>query len=261
MLTLNYREKDIVCGRYSLTASPEDVRALFGYEDQPNFPPRYNIAPTQPIAIVRNERGERRFALVRWGLMPGWVKDPSSFSLLINARSETAEEKPAFRGSMRHNRCLVPASGFYEWRKVGDGPKQPYWIAPRDGGLVAFAGLWSDWASAEGSQIDTGAILTTQANATLKPIHHRMPVVIAPQDFERWLDTAHTEPRHVRDLLKPPPDDLFEAVPVSTRVNAVANDDGALHDPVEPATETPPAPKPVRKKPPRKDDDGQLDLL
>ncbi|WP_245926615.1 SOS response-associated peptidase [Breoghania corrubedonensis] len=206
---------------------------MFAYADRPNFPPRYNIAPTQPIAIVRIELGERRFALVRWGLLPGWVKDPSQFSLLINARAETAAEKPAFRGSMRHNRCLIPASGFYEWRKVGDGPKQPYWIAPKDGGLVAFAGLWSDWGSADGSQVDTAAILTTNANATLKPIHHRMPVVIAPGDFERWLDTSHTEPRDVKDLLSPPPDDLFTAVPVSTRVNAVRNDDGDLHKPVE----------------------------
>ena len=249
-----------MCGRYSLTASPEEVKALFGYEETPNFPPRYNIAPTQPIAIVRNEQGAPHFALARWGLMPGWVKDPASFSLLINARAETAAEKPAFRGSMRHHRCLVPATGFYEWRKMGDGPKQPYWIAPREGGVVAFAGLWSDWSGADGSQVDTAAILTTAANATLKPIHHRMPAVIAPADFERWLDCAHGEPRHVQDLLTPPPDDLFHAVPVSTRVNAVRNDDPdiqqAVGEPVPLAT----APKPARKKKP-KDDDGQLDLL
>ena len=260
-----------MCGRFSLTATPEEVRALFAYGDRPNFPPRYNIAPTQPIAIVRIEQGERRFALVRWGLMPGWVKDPSQFSLLINARSETAAEKPAFRGSMRHNRCLVPASGFYEWRKMGDGPKQPYWIAPKDGGLIAFAGLWSDWASADGSQVDTGAILTTNANATLKPIHHRMPVVIAPDDFDRWLDTAHTEPRDVQDLLVPPRDDLFTAVPVSTRVNAVRNDDPDLHRPVElparadgAATRAQGAPgkKPKKERAPKRgDDDDQFDLF
>ncbi|WP_321342507.1 SOS response-associated peptidase [Breoghania sp.] len=249
-----------MCGRYSLTASPEEVRALFGYEEQPNFPPRYNIAPTQPIAIVRKELGASHFALARWGLMPGWVKDPASFSLLINARAETAAEKPAFRGSMRHHRCLVPATGFYEWRKMGDGPKQPYWIAPREGGIVAFAGLWSDWSGADGSQVDTAAILTTAANATLKPIHHRMPAVIAPADFERWLDCANGEPRHVQDLLKPPPDDLFHAVPVSTRVNAVRNDDPGIQQEVENPATMAPAPKPARKKKP-KDDDGQLDLL
>ena len=266
-----------MCGRFSLTATPEELRMLFAYGDRPNFPPRYNIAPTQPIAIVRLEQGERRFALVRWGLVPGWVKDPSQFSLLINARAETAAEKPAFRTSMRHARCLIPASGFYEWRKMGDGPKQPYWIAPKDGGVVAFAGLWSDWSGADGSQVDTAAILTTNANATLAPIHNRMPVVIAPDDFERWLDIAHTEPRHVKDLLVPPPDDLFHAVPVSTRVNAVANDDADLHRPVdEPALSARgarPAGETARPKPKRApggsrssgdkagDNDDQFDLF
>lgn len=251
-----------MCGRYSLTATPEEVRELFGYEDQPNFPPRYNIAPTQPVAIVRMEQGARRFALVRWGLMPPWVKDPSSFSLLINARAETAAEKPAFRGSMRHHRCLIPASGFYEWRKMGEGPKQPYWISPKEGGLVAFAGLWSDWSGADGSQVDTAAILTTTANEALRPIHNRMPAVIAPEDFERWLDTAHYEPRQVMDLLEPADDDLFDAIPVSTRVNAVRNDEAALQDK---ASEVAPPPTPAKPRKraatggPEKDD--QFDLF
>ena len=169
-----------MCGRYSLTASPEEIRALFGYDEQPNFPPRYNIAPMQPIAIVTAEHGKRGFLLARWGLIPSWVKDPAGFSLLINARGETAAEKPAFRGAMRHRRCLVPANGFYEWGKASSGPKQPYWVAPADGRLVAFAGIWETYAAADGSEIDTGAILTVDSNEAVAQVHHRMPIIIPP---------------------------------------------------------------------------------
>lgn len=248
-----------MCGRYSLTASPEDVRALFGYEDQPNFPPRYNIAPTQAIAIVRQVGGARRFALVRWGLMPSWVKDPASFSLLINARAETAHEKPAFRGSMRHHRCLIPANGFYEWRRGPGNAKQPYWIAPKDGGLVAFAGLWADWMSADGSEMESAAILTTQANGRIAPIHNRMPAVIAPEQFDLWLDTANVDAREASALLAPAPDDLFEAIPVSSRVNAVRNDDPELQR--EATVEEPPAEKPKRATKAAGRTSSQLDLF
>lgn len=234
-----------MCGRYSLSASPEEVRALFGYPEQPNFPPRYNIAPTQPIAIVRHDNGARHFALARWGLIPGWVKDPDDFPLMINARSETAHLKPAFRGSMRHHRCLIPANGFYEWRRGPDNRKQPYWITPKAGGLVGFAGLWCDWLGADGSELDTAAFLTTQANATLAPIHHRMPVVIQPGDFDRWLDTSNVTVKEAMTMLRPAQEDLFEAIPVSTRVNAVANDDADLLHEVDPS-EMDVAAKPVR---------------
>ncbi|MBA5779259.1 SOS response-associated peptidase [Stappia sp. F7233] len=225
-----------MCGRFALTASPEEVRALLQYLDLPNFPPRYNIAPTQPIAIVRQGPGGRRFALVRWGLVPGWVKDPASFSLLINARSETAGEKPAFRAAMRHRRCLVPASGFYEWKKMEGGRKQPFWIRPRDGGLVAFAGLWEEWSDPDSGDIETGAILTTSAAGRIAEIHDRMPVVIGKEDFADWLDVLNVGHREAAELLKPAPEDLFEAIPVSTRVNSARDDDPGLQEEVQPVS-------------------------
>lgn len=221
-----------MCGRYILTATPEELQALFGYLDGEPFPPRYNIAPTQPIAIVRMERGARRFALVRWGLVPGWVKDPRAFSLLINARSEGIAGKPAFKGAIQYRRCLVPASGFYEWRRGPDKRKQPFLIRPRDGGAMALAGLWETWMGADGSEIDSACIVTTAANQTVAPIHDRMPVIIPPADYDRWLDSRAFPPVAVLDLLQPAPPDLLEAVAVSSRVNAAVNDGPALIEPL-----------------------------
>ena len=238
-----------MCGRYTLTMTPEALKRLFRYVETPNFPPRHNIAPTQPIAIVRLDRGERHFVLVRWGLIPSWVKDPARFTLLINARAETAAEKPAFRAAMRHRRCLVPASGFYEWRRIGK-ERQAFHIRPRDGRPLAFAGIFEDYLAPDGSQIETAALLTTAGNRLMAPIHDRMPVILAEADFDAWLDTAGTEPRQVAPLLRPAPDDLLEAVPVSARVNAVRNDDEACIAPLsEPVTvEEPQAPQ--ARKPP-----------
>ncbi|NRG19720.1 SOS response-associated peptidase [Rhizobiales bacterium] len=252
-----------MCGRFALTASPEEVRALLQYLDQPNFPPRFNIAPTQPIAIVRQDHGKRRFALVRWGLVPGWVKDPASFTLLINARSETAAEKPSFRTAMRHRRCLIPASGFYEWKRPDGGPKQPYWIRPKDGGLVAFAGLWEEWADPDGGEIETGAILTIEANRTVGEIHNRMPVVIAPENFDDWLDVTNVTAKEAAKILKPAPEDLFEAIPVSTRVNSARDDDPGLQEPVDVAVVETEMPKlaPKKEKKPARKGGGQLDLF
>ena len=213
-----------MCGRFVLKASREELEALFGYLDREDFPPRYNIAPTQPIAVVRMLHGARRYALVRWGLVPGWVKDPREFGLVINARSESAPRNNAFKGALQYRRCLVPASGFYEWQKRERGPKQPYFVRPREGSVVAFAGLWETWMGSNGSEIDSGCILTTAANDVVAPIHNRMPVVIAPQDYERWL-TAGDD---VTDLLRPAPDALMEAIPVSDRVNKAENDDPGL---------------------------------
>ena len=223
-----------MCGRFALTSLPTDVMEYLGLMEVDPFPPRFNIAPTQPILVVKGDRsGEpgtnrptRRAQLARWGLIPGWVKDPKEFPLLINARAETAAEKPSFRGSMRHHRILIPASGFYEWHRPSkeSGQKsQAYWIRPRDGGLVAFAGLMQPYGSADGSEIDTAAILTTGANRYVSKIHDRIPVVIRPPDFERWLDCLTQEPRDVADLLAAIDDDYFEAIPVSDLVNKVKN--------------------------------------
>lgn len=236
-----------MCGRFALTATPEEVRRLFAFLDQPNFPGRDDIRPTEPIGIVVVRQGERRFELVRWGFVPGWVKDPREFSLLINARAETAAEKPSFRGAMRHGRCLVPADGFYEWRAEGAGPKRPYFIARADGGLVAFAGLTETWAGADGSEVDTAAILTVPANEVVAPIHDRMPAVIPPEHFADWLDTAHVDAKAAAKLLVPAPADLFTATPLPTVAERRASN----------------RPKPPPKPPaaPKKADGGQMDLF
>lgn len=233
-----------MCGRFVLAAPPAEVRNLFGYADEPDFPPRYNIAPTQPIATVRLEEGVRRFRLVRWGLVPGWAKDPAALSLLVNARAETAAQKPSFRAAMRHRRCLVPASGYYEWYRPDTGQKVPYWIRPRDGGILALAGLWEDWCDPDGGVIDTGALLTVPANHALSGVHNRMPAVIRPEHFDLWLDVKNASAKEVRALLRPLPDDFLEAIPVDTRVNAARADDPDLIREAEPEVAAPePAPR------------------
>lgn len=248
-----------MCGRFTLRISPEEVRDAFGYPEQPNFPPRHNIAPTQPIAIVRGGLTGPSFALVRWGLLPPWVKDIKAFPTLINARSEQAADKPAFRAAMRRRRCLIPADGFYEWQKTPTGKKQPHYICKPDRRVFAFAGLWESWMDAEGNELETAAILTTRANAALEPVHHRMPVVISPVDHARWLDGDHVPPVEIADLLEPAPDGFFNAYPVSTRVNAVANDDAGLVVPMAEDTTPPAQPGGKRKKDPS--DGGQMSLF
>jgi len=254
-----------MCGRYSLTATPEEVAELFDLDGIDDFPPRYNIAPTQPILMVGNgPAGKRDAILVRWGLVPSWVKDPQDFTLLLNARSETASEKPSFRTAMRHRRMLLPASGFYEWHRPADKslPKQAYWITPKDGGIVCFGGLMETWSSAEGSEIDSGCILTTGSNAQIGNIHHRMPVVIRPEDFDRWLDCKTQEPRDVADLMQPVEDGFFEAIAVSDKVNKVANTGPDIQAPVneEALKAAKPSSKPI-KSAGGKSDPGQFDLF
>jgi putative SOS response-associated peptidase YedK len=258
-----------MCGRYTLTSAPEAIRALFRYQEQPNFPPRYNVAPTQPIPIVRLVNGKRQFALVRWGLLPSWVKDPKTFSLLINARGESAAEKPAFRAAMKRRRCLIPADGFYEWKAVG-ARKQPYFIRAKSGEPFAFAGLWETWMGPNGEELETAAIVTTTANRTLSPIHVRMPVVVPPEAFDLWLDTANVDATTAEALIMPAQEDLFEAYPISTDVNRVANDNPRLVEPISVCAEAEPPPGAKAKavpKPPRppakraKKDDGQASLF
>ncbi len=253
-----------MCGRFALLGTPEEIEALMGTMDVEAFPARYNIAPTQPVLMIvsgetpppGSNRPDRRALLVRWGFIPGWVKDTANYPLMINARSETATEKASFRAAMRHRRALIPASGFFEWRRDGNKKSQAFWIRPKHGGVIAFAGLYEPWANAEGSEMDTGAILTTSANETLRPIHDRMPVVIEPKDFSRWFDCKTQEPRHVADLMKPAQADFFEAIPVSDRVNKVANmGPDILERAVEGMAEIK---KPARQKPPESDDQMKL---
>ena len=240
-----------MCGRYTLTSAPEALRALFHYAEQPNFPPRYNIAPTQPIGIVRLVDGKRQFALVRWGLLPSWVKDPKTFSLLINARGESAAEKPAFRAAMKRRRCLILADGFYEWQKAGER-KRPFFVHGKDGAPLAFAGLWESWQGPNGEELETATIVTTQANKTLAPIHERMPVIVPPDAFDLWLDTAKVDATTAAALIAPAPDNLLEAYEISTAVNRVANDNAKLIEPVVPGQLTAAEPKPAAKRAPAK---------
>jgi putative SOS response-associated peptidase YedK len=237
-----------MCGRYTLTTSPRSLRELFRFEDWPDFPPRYNIAPSQPIAIVRMSEGKRQFALVRWGLLPPWVKDPRTFSLLLNARGESVNDKPAFRNAMKRRRCLIPADGFYEWKRDG-GRSQPYFVRAKSGEPLAFAGLWECWIGPNGEELETATIVTTRANRTLSEIHERMPVIIPPEAFDLWLNGDAADAETAAALIAPAPDDLLVAYPVSPAVNRTANDGAALIEPFaagpEPDRSTPPA----RKRP------------
>jgi putative SOS response-associated peptidase YedK len=248
-----------MCGRYAITSAPEAIRRLLGYLEMPNFPPRYNIAPTQPIPIVRGVEGGRQFALMRWGLLPSWVKDPKTFALLINARGETVNDKPAFRSAMKRRRCLIPADGFYEWKRDG-AAKRPHYIRRKDGAPFAFAGLWETWIGPNGEELDTAAIVTTAANRVLAPIHDRMPVILGPDAYEMWLDTRNVDAETAVALIAPAQDELFEAYEVSPLVNRVANDTPEVQAPYTARADEPkPAPKKVARRQPA--DDGQTSLF
>jgi putative SOS response-associated peptidase YedK len=251
-----------MCGRYTLTSAPEAIRALFRYQEQPNFPPRYNIAPTQPIAIVRLNEGKRQLALVRWGLLPSWVKDPKTFTLLINARGESASDKPAFRAAMKRRRCLIPADGFYEWQAVA-GRKRPFYVRAKSRAPLAFAGLWETWTGPNGEEMETAAIVTTRANRTLAAIHERMPVVVAPEAFDLWLNCAEVDAKTAEALIQPAPDNLLEAYEISTAVNRTANDNAKLIEPVAlgASEPKPAAAKPAATKRATKKNDGQASLF
>jgi len=221
-----------MCGRFTLTSSPAILRHAFDYPEQPNIPPRYNIAPTQPVAVVTGEPGGRHFQLMRWGLIPAWVKDPKAFSLVINARSETVLEKPAFRNAIRRRRCLIPADGYYEWQNAG-GRKQPFLIHPRDGAPMGLAAVAETWAGPNGEELDTVAIVTTAARQEMAHLHARVPVVIAPGDYACWLDGGELVTPDAITLLQPPPSGSLAWHPVSTEVNRVANDHAGLLKPVD----------------------------
>ncbi len=223
-------------GRFILTAPPEAVAARFGL-DVDWFPPRYNIAPGQPIAVVRHVRGRGEFGLVRWGFVPSWAKDPRRFGPLVNARGEGLLDKAAFRGAFQYRRCLIPATGWYHWeRSPPGGASRPWLVRPRDGGLMAFAGLWDPWLGADGSEVDGAAIVTVGAGGDIAGIADRMPAVLAPADCDRWLDSDRTSAVAAASLLRPMPSGSLEAVPVGTRVNHAANDDPGL---IEPASTGP----------------------
>jgi putative SOS response-associated peptidase YedK len=222
-----------VCGRYSLTAPGQLWFEIFGLSDPPAWAPRYNIAPTQPVAavLVPPDRPQSQFRLLQWGLIPSWAKAPGVGEDMINARAETAATKPAFRAAFRRRRCLVLADGFYEWPRQG-GKKQPFYVRLRDGRPFAFAGLWEHWADPGGQAIDSCALLTTVPNDLIRTFHHRMPVILAPEEYAVWLDPAIQEPDRLQPLLRPYPPEAMTAYPVSTRVNNPLHDTPDCREPL-----------------------------
>ena len=212
-----------MCGRYTLKTPASVLTELFGIEEAPSsVTPSYNIAPTQRVATVLSENGKRKLEMLRWGLIPSWADDPAIGNRMINARSETAAQKPSFRSAFRKRRCLVLADGFYEWQKTASG-KQPYYIRMGDGSPFAFAGLWESWGK-YGEEVRSCTILTTEANGLVGEIHHRMPVILPAEEYDLWLDPDMGEAEPLLDLLRPYPDDLMEAYPVSRFVNSPSND-------------------------------------
>lgn len=231
-----------MCGRFTLSTPPEAVRAYFGYVEQPNFPPRHDIRPTQPVGVMRLSQAAYSFALMRWGFIPGFVRDEKEFPLLINARSETVFEKPSFRNAIRRRRCMFLADGFYEWQKLEEPrqqkgepvlrpalrpeekrsgkKKQPYLIRHPQQKPFAMAGIFERWMSPNGSEVDTCAILTTSANATMSAVHDRMPVIIPRAKFEDWLSPDATV-KEIETLMRPLDDDALELV----KIDAVPRDE------------------------------------
>ena len=224
-----------MCGRYRLSRRKQIVEEYFdSVSEEPDWTPRYNIAPTQSAPIIRQNPKEprRELSLARWGLVPSWSKDSSSAARMINARSETADAKPAFRDALKFRRCLIPADGFYEWQKSGSA-KQPYCFEVREGELFAFAGIWESWKDPSGKTLETCSILTTTPNAVTAAVHDRMPVILDPDGYDLWLDPGMRDVRAAADLLKPYDARLMRCYPVSSRINHVANDDEACSMPAE----------------------------
>ena len=216
-----------MCGRYRLTAKKRYLRDHFGLAEEPHWEPRWNIAPTQQVATIRQHRAEpvRIFGLMRWGLIPSWAKDQSFGLKTINAMAETAADKPSFRDSLKRRRCLIPADGFYEWKRIGPKEKQPYNIGLTTGSVFAFAGLWDRWQDPNNNMLETCTILTTRPNALVADVHDRMPAILRKEDYECWLDPGMTDAQTVLDCLKPFDARLMKKHPVSAHVNRPENDD------------------------------------
>lgn len=226
-----------MCGRFTLTADPNKIRESFPWLNVPegaqqSIQPRYNIAPTQPVAVVPND-GKNRLNYFTWGLIPSWAKDPEIGNRLINARAETLVEKPAFRAAFRRRRCLILADGFYEWRQEPHTKrKTPMYIRLQSGKVFAFAGLWEDWHAPDGSEILSCTIITSPPNALMEEIHNRMPVILPEESIPLWLDPGEPNLHELQELLKPYTEQEMEAFPVSTAVNSPANESPELILPV-----------------------------
>ncbi|WP_036259735.1 SOS response-associated peptidase [Methylocapsa aurea] len=231
-----------MCGRFAITLPPEAMRSFFRYVEQPNFPPRYNIAPTQPVPILRaafDSRGriERRLILVRWGFIPQFVKDPKQFPLIVNARSETLLTKASFRSAFKRRRCLFIADAFYEWRRPAKTAKagRPYLFHRQDGAPLGLAGLWETWTGPNGEEQDTACIITTAANGATAAIHERLPAILESADIDIWLDPDEIRADEAFGLLRPPENDVLSFFEIGPEVNKVANDSPQVQMPAAPS--------------------------
>jgi putative SOS response-associated peptidase YedK len=221
-----------MCGRFVLTADGVAIQQHFDLTSVPDglVTARYNIAPTQPVPVITNE-DPTALTAHRWGLIPSWAKDPAMGNRLINARGETVHEKPSFRSAFKRRRCLIPANGFYEWKREGK-TKRPYYIHLKDQALFAFAGLWEVWHSPDGGELRTCTIITTEPNDVVGQLHNRMAVILAPDDYDQWLSPDELPPQALLPLLQPYDASQMDAYEVSTRVNSPTNDDPTLIEPL-----------------------------
>jgi putative SOS response-associated peptidase YedK len=248
-----------MCGRYAFLLPPEAMTALFRVLNDIDYPPRYNITPTQPIVVIVERQGRRTAELFRWGLVPGWVKDPREFSLLINARSETMAEKPSFRDALRNCRCVVPASGYYEWMKGADGERRPYYITSSETETMAFAGLYSTWAGPNGEEVDTVCIVTVDPNLEISGVYDRMPAILRGEDaIDAWLNTRDVDVREAVGLAVSPPSGTMRYHPVSKAIGKATSEGPELITPIsaeQSAAET------EASRPKKRAASGQLDLF
>jgi putative SOS response-associated peptidase YedK len=223
-----------MCGRFTQTFSNSDIESAFNLANVPEIEPRYNIAPTQQVAtILRSDpESDREFKELRWGLIPSWAKDSKMGAKLINARAETIAEKPSFRSAFQRRRCLILASGFYEWQRQ-DNRKQPFYIQLKDSQPFAFAGLWSTWQPIDGEAMNTCTIITTEANEVMQPIHDRMPVILESENYDLWLDPTVQKPEFLQSLLTPINSGKLKTYPVSTKVNNPRNDSSECLESIE----------------------------
>lgn len=222
-----------MCGRFASTYSPDQLQQWFDALAMPEFPLRYNVAPGTDILAVHLGSDGRVGSMMRWGFIPSWAKDPASMPMLHNARGETIAERPMFRIAFRRRRCLIPASGFYEWKIVpGQRPKQPFYVSFKDGTPMSLAGIWATAKTADGTTIDTCAIITTSANAAVEPIHNRMPVIIDRNDWHQWLQPEGVPDTGLQELLRPFDADRMQAWGVAHAVNRVTNDNPFLIQPI-----------------------------
>lgn len=247
-----------MCGRYAVTLPPEMMAQLFQLLNTLPMVPRYNVAPTQPVAAIWEEGGRREGHFARWGLVPRWVKDPREFPLLVNARAESMREKPAFRDALKHGRCVVPASGYYEWHTGPDKQKRPYYITRADGEPMALAALYATWSGPEGEEVDSIATITVPANRQLSVVHDRMPaILLSRQQIDDWLNVREVPAEEAAQMALPLDDGVLKFHPVSRRVNSARDDDPGLI--VEVAEEKPaPVAAKVKKA---TGSTGQMDLF